>query len=220
MKKCLGQEAEYAALGCSILFCFGTCLAYLIFIGNNLSPVLHYFLYGIPPTPSSLLNTTSTAGVIVPHPHSFFNKHVTLVIYSLFFIFPLCHLRRLKELSYTCFLSIGCIVYLTLGISYLAFTGSTDFLGHPTHPLFVEDGNDSFVLSEVDDVHRFRGGLGLLHAIPLMIFSFQVILLFSLLIFLSLLTIFVQHKYSIMKPSPPNHVSFFSSPPSSLLRHT
>ena len=152
MKTVIGREGEIAAFVSSFLFCFGTCLAYLIFIGNNLSPILSYFFS----SPLSLsLPSSPINGIPSLPPHGggmgggvvggrmvgmreegghewFMNKKLVLIFYSFLLMLPLCCLKRMKELSYTCLVSIGCICYLSLTIFGLSFWGATDINGNPT----------------------------------------------------------------------------------------
>lgn len=83
---------------CIILFCFGTCVSYMVAIGDILKPII------------DMLQDVS----------SFFNRTSVTIIFTLIFVLPLSLMVRINNLRFTSLSGIIMILYLILLTSIIS----------------------------------------------------------------------------------------------------
>jgi amino acid permease len=161
MKRALGRVGEWLAISACVLNSFGACVAYLMIIGENFSPIFERVFYG--PVGAGGKEHTRT--------------HVIL-LFSLL-ILPLCCMPKVSQLSYSSFFSICSIIFIVSLVCLFGLLGTVDVTGRHTPSLLFSYDDVTSRSSSFRDVH------GLLTALPLICFSFQVL---SLSLSLSLST--------------------------------
>jgi len=88
-----------------ILFCFGTCVAYIVTLSDIICPVLELFL-----------------------PHSFFTSRAFVVIaLTIFVLFPISLIEKMSSLAFASFLGVFAIVYLVATVSAFSIDYSIDY---------------------------------------------------------------------------------------------
>ncbi|KAK7871033.1 hypothetical protein R5R35_014096 [Gryllus longicercus] len=95
-------------IACSVvvaLYCFGTCVTFLIIIGDQFDRVL-----------------SSLRGADFCH-YWYMNRRFTISISSVCLILPLCYSRRIDFLKYVSSVGVGAVLYVVALIVYEKYTG-------------------------------------------------------------------------------------------------
>lgn len=154
MRKTLGRPAEVTSLLCSIINSVGTCIAYVIIISNNLTPVIASLLF-----PSFIGDEAFVTSLRV----------YVVVGVVLLFILPLCCLRKVSQLRFSSFLMLLCTIYLVTVVTLSCLFGAVDYSERPI-PGLLEGGRDAMLKAVVP----MRWDAGFLQAVPIFVFSFNV----------------------------------------------
>ncbi|KDR22784.1 hypothetical protein L798_00623, partial [Zootermopsis nevadensis] len=101
-----GRPGLIACSSAVALYCFGTCVTFLIIIGDQFDRVL-----------------SSLHGLDFCH-YWYMNRNFTIVLSSSVFILPLCYSRRIDFLKYVSSVGVVTVVYVVILIVYQKYMGN------------------------------------------------------------------------------------------------
>ena len=148
MRKGVGKYGEYLGLFSCILNSFGGCVAYLIIIGENFSPIFDRFVG------EHFSNAQHTRAYVI-------------LLFSIL-ILPLCCMPKVSQLSYSSFFSVCSMLYIVLIVCLFGLLGTVDVMGKKT-PSILFSSSDAF-----QRISLYHEPAGLFSVLPLICFSFQV----------------------------------------------
>uniref|UniRef100_A0A7S4IB43 Amino acid transporter transmembrane domain-containing protein n=1 Tax=Vannella robusta TaxID=1487602 RepID=A0A7S4IB43_9EUKA len=140
-----GRGMELFMILSIALYSFGSCIAFLVIIGDQFVPIIQEFL-GYDAWYASRWFIISTT---------------TLVI-----VLPLCLMKEINRLKYSSFLATAMVYYFALMVIYFALMGTVDDTGAQTEPLI---DNTVPIASE----WNWKFSLQYFQSIPIICFAFQ-----------------------------------------------